>query len=91
MIFILCLIGGLLFANLLLQASRSKKKQNSLPPQPPYGYDAKYPYYPIQQPPLNISDKKEVGIQKEGDQTQQRFFYTLLFLFIIIALLLYFK
>ncbi len=90
MIFILCLIGGLLFANLLLQASRSKKKQNSLPPQP-YGYDAKYPYYPTQQPPLNISDKKEVGIQKEGDQTQQRFFYTLLFLFIIIALLLYFK
>lgn len=90
MIFILCLIGGLLFANLLSQASRSKKKQNS-PPPPPYGYDIKYPYYPIQQPPFNISDKKEVGIQKERDQTQQRFFYTLLFLFIIVALLLYFK
>ena len=91
MIFILCLVGGLLFANLLSQVLRSKKKQSSPPPQPPYGYDAKYPYYPTQQPPFNISEKKEVGIHKEDDQTQQRFFYTLLFLFIIITLLLYFK
>ena len=90
MIFILCIIAGLLLANLLSLSSNSKHTQNT-PLPPTYIHNNKFKDYHNPIPSIKTINTKEAGLDEEKEQNQQRIFYTLLFLFVIITFLLIFK
>jgi hypothetical protein len=90
MIFMLCIIAGLLLANLLSLFSNNQHTPNT-PLPPPNNHDNKFQDYHNPKLSIKTLNTKEAGLHKEKEQHQQRTFYTLLFLFVIITLLLIFK
>lgn len=93
MIFIIILIGFLIFANMSPRSMRHRRHPYFHDYPPSYGHDVEYPSRFYRDEPYfqrHLPINTEGGYhQFQRQQTQQGFYYTLLFLVVVIAFLLY--